>query len=149
MTKAANNWTLTQASLPNFVEFVSHQFLAGRPAVKVKIVPEKRTTDQNSMIYALYGQIAAQCEDQSVIDIRRECKLNYGVPILRASDEVFREVYDNSIMHNLTYDQKLLAMDYMDVTSRMNKKQGTEFIDTVIREYSKRGISIVHPGESR
>lgn len=118
--------------------------LAGKKPV-VQLLPEGRSIDQNSMIYALYQQIAQQTED-GIIDIRRECKLHFGVPILRAANEEFRYVYDNAI-RPLEYDFKLRAMDWLPVTSKMGRRQATEFIDTVIREYSQRGVSLVHPSE--
>jgi len=41
--------------------------------VCVEIIPweARRTLNQNSMFYALYQQIASQCEDSSIIDVRR------------------------------------------------------------------------------
>ena len=147
MSERIHTWNLSSATvLKNFIEYVGQMQLAGKRPL-FQEVPEKRSLPQNDLIYALYGEIAKQVGDQSVIEIKRECKLRYGVPILRANDAEFRSLYDNAIKHNLTYEQKLEAMDILPVTSRMNKEQGTEYIDTVIREYSKHGISIVMPGE--
>ena len=140
-------WDLsTQEKFDNFQRFIDGMRLAGKRP-KVEILGEKRTLSQNDLINALYGEIAKQVQDQSQIDIRRECKLRYGVPILRANNEKFRALYDNAIKHTLPYEAKLEAMDILPVTSLMNKAQGTEYIDSVIREYSKQGISIVMPGE--
>jgi len=132
--------------MTNFIAFVSQQRLAGKCPV-FEQVPEKRSLDQNSMIYALYEQIAQQAQDQSVIDIRRECKLRYGVPILRAGNEKFKALYDRCMKGVLTYEEKLEAMDILPVTSLMVKEQGTEYIDSVIREYSKQGYALVSPSE--
>lgn len=130
----------------SFMAHVSQMKLAGK-RVRVQIVPEKRSLDQNSMIYAVYKQIAEQLEDQSIQDVRRECKLRYGVPILRAGDAKFKAMYDKAIRGNLTYEEKLQAMDYLPVTRLMSKEQGTEFIDTVIREYSQLGLCLLSPSE--
>jgi hypothetical protein len=119
--------------------------LSGKRPV-VEFVPEGRSLDQNSMIYALYQQIAAQQPESSIVDIRREAKLHYGVPILMAHSEEFRYVYDKAIKP-LEYEFKLRAMDWLPVTSKMSKAQGSEFIDTVIREYSQQGLCLVHPSE--
>ena len=80
--------------------------LSGRRPV-FELVPEKRSLSQNDMIHGLYGELAAQIEDQSIVDITRECKLRYGVPILRAEDPSFRKLYDSAIKDHLTYEQKL------------------------------------------
>lgn len=139
-------WRLgNHKALADFFEFASTAIQES--PITIEIVPEKRSLDQNSMIYALYAEIAKQVEDQSVSDIRRECKLIHGVPILRAYDPKFKEIYDQSIRGHLDYEQKLKAMDYLPVTSLMNKKMAGEFITTVIRAYSQAGIYIQHPGE--
>lgn len=129
----------------NFLSFITQMRLAGKRPI-VEVVPERRSLDQNAMIYALYQQIAEQVEGEQIVDIRRECKLRYGVPIMRAGSEEFRYVYDRAIKP-LDYEFKLRAMDWLPVTSKMSKAQATEFIDTVIREYSQRGLSLVHPSE--
>lgn len=127
--------------------FVANARLAGKRPV-FELMPEKRSIDQNSLIYALYQQIALQTGDQSINDVRRECKLRFGVPILRAGDPEFKTLYDRCIKDALTYEQKLEAMDILPVTRRMSKEQGTEYIDTIMREYSKQGYSLLHPSEA-
>lgn len=140
-------WDLsTDSTWNNFREFVSQMRLAGKRPV-FELVPEKRSLDQNAMFYALYTQIAAQAGDQSVKDVRRECKLTIGVPILRASDPEFKLLYDKCIKDALTYEEKLAAMDVLPVTRRMDKKQGTEYIDTILRDYSKQGYALINPSE--
>jgi hypothetical protein len=142
----AHKWDLSSETVKaNFDAFISQMRLSGKRPV-VALVPESRSLDQNSLIYALYQQIAAQKPDSAIVDIRREAKLHYGVPILRAHSEEFRYVYDKAIKP-LEYEFKLRAMDWLPVTSKMAKAQATEFIDTVIREYSQQGLCLVHPSE--
>ena len=108
---------------------------------KAKQYTNPRTLDQNAMIYGLYGDIAKQVEGESVIDIKRHCKLHFGVPILRADDPDFCGFYDTALKR-LDYETKLKAMDYVPVTSLMNKKQGAQYIDAIIHDYSGRGLSL-------
>lgn len=115
----------------------------GRPVFE--LVPQKRSLSQNDMIHALYGDISKQIEDQSIVDITRECKLRYGVPILRAEDPSFRKLYDSAIKDHLTYEQKLQAMDILPVTSRMDKEQCSTYITQIISEYSKQGYALADP----
>ena len=98
-----------------------------------------RTLPQNDLIYMLYADIERYTEGEGIVDIRRRCKLHYGVPILRAHDEEFRKVYDKSVKP-LPYEDKLEIMDFLPVTSRMKKPQATEYIETIMREYSQRGV---------
>lgn len=146
-TTAPKTWDLTtETAQEHFLQHVSLLRLSGqRPLFQQ--VDESRSTDQNAMFYALYRDIAHQAEDQTDLDIRRFCKLHFGVPILRRDSEKFRERYDQTIKTNLTYEQKLLSMDILDVTSLMGKKQGSEYIDTIVREYSQLGFALAHPSE--
>jgi hypothetical protein len=132
--------------MPAFQAFVSQMRLTGKRPI-FELAKEKRSLDQNSMFYALYQQIAAQAGDQSVNDVRRECKLRHGVPILRAQDAEFCELYDKCIKETLTYEQKLKAMDILPVTRRFSKEQGTAYIDTILREYSGQGYALINPNE--
>lgn len=145
--KRQQRWVLNgETVVANFMAHVSQMRLAGKPPT-VEFVDAKRSLDQNAMAFALYKQIGGQCEDQSIVEIRRECKLLYGIPILRAEDEKFRAMYDKSIKYNLTHEEKLEAMEWFPVTRLMSKKQFTEYLDTIIREYSKQGYSLLHPSE--
>lgn len=92
-----------------------------------------RTLPQNRLIYELYGQVARE-HGMSVMEARRECKLRHGVPILRADDEEFRAGYD-AVIKPLAYPQKLVAMDFWPVTSRMNTDQLTRCAASICKEY--------------
>jgi hypothetical protein len=96
------------------------------------------------MIYGLYGDIARAMDDKSLVDVKCECKLHYGVPILRGADDKFCDWYDHS-MKPLPYELKLQLMLHMEVTSLFTKKQATEYIDTILREYGKQGVCIPGP----
>lgn len=136
----------TDRGLEIFLEIRNGLVLAGHPAV-FELAKPKRSLDQNALSFALYKQIAGQVEDQSITDIRRECKLIHGIPILRRDDEEFRGMYNKTILHNLNYEEKLRAMEWFPVTRLFSKKQFSEYLDIVIQEYSKQGVSIVMPGE--
>jgi len=143
----AIKWDLSsESTVTNFLAHIGEMRLHGKRPI-FQQVPEKRSLDQNSMFYALYQQIASQAGDQSVSDVRKECKLRYGVPILRVGNEKFKALYDRSIRGTLTYEEKLEAMEILPVTRLMTKEQGTEYIDTILREYSKQGFSLIHPSE--
>jgi len=107
---------------------------------------EKRTLNQNDMSFAIYKQVSVQISDQSVNDIRAECKLTIGVGLLRADDEQFMAFYDAGLK-KMTYEQKLLAMVYVPVTSLMRPVVFSEYLDEMIRKYSQQGISLIRPRE--
>jgi len=145
--RSGQRWSLDSGEkIDFFSQHVVNMMQAGNPAT-VQFIKPGRSLSQNSMFYALYTQIAEQQEDNAIIDVRRHCKLHYGVPILRAADPDFCDFYDAN-SKGMDYEAKLLLMTYFEVTSLFNKAQGTEYIDTVIREYSKAGISLINPAEA-
>ena len=61
-----------------------------------------RSRDQNAISHAWYEQIARELREDSPEGVKCECKLRFGVPILRASDDDFREMYDTAIRGHLS-----------------------------------------------
>ena len=115
---------------------------------KVRFIEQDRTSDQNTMAFALYRQISEQLEDQSINDIRAECKLIVGVGLLRKSDEDFHAFYSMGLQH-LTHHQKLAAMEFIPVSSLMSKAVFSEYLDEIIRKYSAAGLSLINPSEAK
>ena len=115
--------------------FADHVRQMGFPVCwKAKPYDPKRSLDQNALINSMYGDIAQAKKDESTSQVRRRCKLHFGVPILRGCDEEFRAVYDKVVKPH-DYETKLAIMDYLPVTSRMGKAKATEYINTVMSEH--------------
>ena len=140
-------WLRSTQERDFFNEHIGRLILAGKKP-RVKFVEEDRSTDQNALSFALYKQIAGQLDDQSINDIRAECKLTVGVRLLRASDEGFNEFYCRGLI-KLTYEEKIQAMEYVPVTSLMGKKVFSEYLDEVTRKYSQSGLSLLNPMEQQ
>ncbi len=109
--------------------------------------PKKRTKDQNAFSHAWYEEISLALPEDDALGWKCYCKLHHGVPILRAEDEEFRAAYDTAIK-GLTYEQKLLAMRIMPVTSRMNVRQLTKYADAVRDDFAARGVALVVEGRA-
>ena len=105
--------------------FKSHRYL--KLSVKTG---KSRSLDQNAISHAWYEQLAAEIKDEDALGWKCFCKLNFGVPILRAEDEEFRTFYDASIK-KLNYEQKLIAMKYLPVTSLMTKEQLSKYLEAM------------------
>ena len=139
-------WRLnTDHEVASFNDWLAQGRLAGKN-ICVEVVQAGRSIPQNSMIRALYREVAEQIDDQDVLDIERECKLVVGVGIVKQQSEKFAEMYDKCFKW-LSYEEKIEAMDFMPVTRLMDTKHCSEYIDAVVRRYSQRGLSIMHPGE--
>lgn len=116
--------------------------------VKLKAtVGKKRSTDQNSISHAWYGQLATELREDDELGWKCYCKLHHGVPILRAEDADFRESYDAAIK-GLSYEQKLKVMRILPVTSLMTKPQLSKYLEAVREDFRPRGVMLEFPLEN-
>lgn len=109
----------------------------------------RRSIAQNRLIHLWMGEIAEQLPGtfESPEAVRGHCKLHFGVPILREVDETFRDHYDR-VVKPLPYETKLACMMEpiaLPVTSRMNTKQLSAYLDAVHREFSGQGVELTIP----
>jgi len=102
-------------------------------------IGKDRSLDQNAVSHCWYEQVADELREDEAQDVKRFCKLHFGVPILRADEATFREMYD-ATFKKLTYPQKLKAMDFLDVTSIMSTKQMARYMGELQEHYRTRGV---------
>lgn len=95
---------------------------------------KSRSSLQNRHSHSWYGELARLLTEDDALGWKCFCKLQFGVPILRAEDADFREFYDGSIKDSFTYEQKVAAMKYLPVTSLMTKKQLKAY-ETAMQDY--------------
>jgi hypothetical protein len=110
----------------------------------------RRSTEQNRLQRLWLNEIAEQAGDRTPEDVRGDAKLRFGVPILRAENEVFREKYDR-IIKPLPYETKIeLMMEPMDfpVTRLMTSDQTNRYLDAIYRHYTEQGFSLTQPEPS-
>lgn len=125
------------------------KFIEGRPIPFTASLTsgKHRTNHQNRLQRQWMMEIAAQLGDRTAEEVRGECKLTFGVPILRAENEAFRASYDE-IVKPLPYTAKIkLMMEPFDfgVTRIMTTKQKTAYLDAVHRHYSSLGLILTNP----
>lgn len=111
---------------------------------RITIAPyvKDRSNEQNRLQRRLIGIIAKQLGDRTPEEVRGECKLTLGVPILRTENEIFRAKYDTYV-RPLPYEQKLaLMMEPLDmpVTRLMTVEQMTAYLDSIYRHYAELGV---------
>lgn len=115
--------------------------------LRVSITDDKpRSLPQNALSHTFYEQIARELGEDSPDGVKAECKLRYGVPILRRDDEQFRAMYDASLK-GLPYELKLQVMNYLPVTSLMSTTQLSEYLETIAKEYAKRSVVLEFPSD--
>lgn len=104
-----------------------------------------RSLPQNNFTHAWYEQIARELREDDELGWKCYCKLHHGVPILRAEDGEFREIYDTAIK-GLSYEMKLKIMRYLPVTSLMNRSQLSKYAKEVQDDFFSRGVILNFPG---
>lgn len=106
----------------------------------------KRTNPQNRTIHMWYGEAARQLGDVTDIEVRAECKLMFGVPILRRDDAAFLLRYDRDFKP-LGYEQKRRIFEALDpaITSLMTTVQLKEYMDAMQRHFATAGVYLTDP----
>lgn len=107
-----------------------------------------RSLDQNAISHAWYEQVSRELREDAPEDVKAECKLRFGVPILRAHDEDFREMYDASMKGHLSYEQKLKAMRFIPVTSLMTVQQLSQYLIDMQNHYATVGVILEFPEDA-
>jgi hypothetical protein len=105
-----------------------------------------RSVEQNAVMHGWFGQVARELREDDERGVKRFCKLHFGVPILRAEDEEFREAYDQ-VVKPLAYEDRLKAMDILPVTSRMTTLQLDKCMTDIQDHFLKRHVTLVYPKE--
>ena len=127
-------------SLARYVNQLKHWYMEHKYLVMHQPQFGKdRTVDQNAMSFELYTRIGKTLYGGDTEHARYECKLHYGVPILRENDPDFQKIYDTVIKPH-DYGTKLKIMEYLPVTSLMSKKQFSEYVDKILNVYSEKGV---------
>lgn len=107
----------------------------------------RRSVEQNKLQRLLINEIAEQLGDRTPEQVRAECKLTLGVPILRAENESFRERYD-AVVRPLPYEQKLAIMAEpldLPVTRLMNVDQKHRYLEAIYQHYGEQGLVLTVP----
>lgn len=125
------------------------RFIMNKPMPFTVTIAEgkQRTTPQNKLQRKWISEIAEQFGDRTPEEVRGDCKLRLGVPILREENEAFRVAYDTHVKP-LPYEQKLaFMMEPLDfpVTRLMTTVQSKRYLDAIHRHYSAQGIVLTDP----
>ena len=126
------------------VRFIEQQKL---PFTASVVQGKHRTNEQNRLQRKWMQEVAEQLGDRTSEEVRGHCKLHFGVPILREENEAFRVGYDRTVKP-LSYEQKLdLMMEPLSlpVTSIMNTRQKTAYLDQVFKHFTELGLVLTQP----
>lgn len=105
----------------------------------------KRTTQQNALLHQWYGQIAKHFGDRDMTQVKGECHHKWGLPI-KLRNQQFAWVWKHSGA-GLNYEQQcsLLASGVLNISSSMNTKELSEYMDAMSAHYRAQGVPLVDP----
>jgi hypothetical protein len=113
-----------------------------------KIGPE-RSLSSNALSHVWYAFADRMLDDHESGDARRYCKLNFGVPMLRAEISEYLQYYNKYII-NFDYEDKIKIMDYWPVTSRMSRDQMYRYMTSVQYYFAtEHGLVLESKGEHK
>ena len=135
----------SESSLSNAIGAIREAFNIHKYVKVTTRTGKNRTLPQNDVSHVWYEQLARELREDDELGFKCFCKLHFGVPILRAEDSEFRELYDRAIKDTLSYEQKLSAMKVLPVTSRMTKEQLSKYLEAMQAHFLKRGVILEFP----
>lgn len=108
--------------------------------VIIEEVKKDRNLAQNSLIAKLYTEIGKQSGNGFAYE-RGFYKFNLGCPILVRDSQDFAEFY-NTLLDLYEYEEmiKVMSTNIISVSSLMNIKQASEYIDNIYQSAHERGI---------
>lgn len=133
----------TKQDLDGWVRFLQAQNL---PMTVSKVAGAKRSDAMNRTIHLWFGEVAAYMGDRTADEVKAECNLRFGLPILTRDDAEWSSAF-GYIFNSLSYPAKLKAIRVLDVpfTRRMTVKQLTEYMDAMQVEYRGQGVHLTDP----
>ena len=105
--------------------------------------------DFNGLSHVWYDQLSRELPQETALNWKNYCKLNFGIGILKAENAQFREFYDNSIKSHLSYEQKLQAMTYLPVSSLMTNAQFKQYCELMQAHFAEHGVLLEFPKEEK
>ena len=107
-----------------------------------------RSSAQNRLIHKNFTEIANHYGDRTAHEVKADCNLTYGRPILDRDDEEWKAAF-GYIFDNLNHAAKLKAIRVLDIpfTRRMTTRQLSEYTDQMHRDYGEQGVRLTRPEE--
>lgn len=134
----------SDTSLQSFIGEVREMYRQHRYIKATTKTGKVRSIDQNSISHAWYEQLARELREDDALGWKCYCKLHHGIPILRSEDDEFREAYDATIK-GMSYEQKLIAMRMLPVTSLMTKVQLSKYLEAMQADFLRKNVRLEFP----
>lgn len=110
------------------------------------VIGESRTKAQNRLVHRWFADVSKHFGDTTAEEVKAQCNMQFGVPILRRDDEEWCAEFD-SIIRPLGYEMALRAIQVFDIpfTRRMTTAQLSEYMDNMQRHFLGLGVTLTDP----
>lgn len=107
---------------------------------------KQRSNRYNRTLHMWFKEIAQQRRDVTEAEVKAECNLTYGRPILDRDDEEWSSAF-GYIFDSLNHASKLKAIRVLDIpfTRKMTTKQLNEYTEQMLRDYRDAGFRLTDP----
>lgn len=116
-------------------EYIKNLDLTKPLKVTIELAKKQRGLNANALSHVWYSHIAKETGEIE-LDIKSECKLDYGIPILRGEDPEWNEFYDTTGLEKLTRERQLKMMKFVPVTSQMSPEQMCRYLNAMQQSYA-------------
>lgn len=117
--------------------------------VTIQEAGEARTKSQNRLAHMWFAEISRHHSfGQSPADVKAQCNLTYGLPILTRDDVGWGAAF-GYIFSALDRPTKLKAIRVLDIpfTRNMVKDQLTEYLEQMRQDYAEQGVHLTDPDD--
>lgn len=102
--------------------------------ISVKTDHQKRSIISNSLQFHWYKELETQ-GDMTANEYRRYCKYHFGLGLRAAKDEYFAD-WIRKIFKLYVYEERLMQMDYVDVTSTFDRPTMSLYLNEIKLHFS-------------
>lgn len=115
--------------------------------VTVERLKKNRSLAQNKLAFTWYAELGKQSGNGKE-DERNHCKWHYGLPILLQRDDEHIHRFYQTLVDKLTYEERVAAMEYTDVTRLFNVKEFAEYLRSIERYAADMGYHLTRPEDA-
>lgn len=134
----------------DFASLINHLGNMRHPFTVSVIKGAKRSDEQNQTVHKWFGELAGQRGDVTADEVKSECNLEYGLPIMMEADAEWKAVFGH-LFRGLDYQRKLKAIRVLDVpfTRRMTVQQLNRYMTAMQKDAAERGFVLTIPQEEK
>ena len=118
--------------------------------IKRYVKSKKRSLPSNDHQHVWYEQISKYHGDRLYIEVKCECKIILGLPIILESEEWgqrYEEILHKHEFYQKTYEEKIKWIRDLPITSYFTPAESKIYMDNMIYYYNEAGIPIKYSRE--